>query len=248
MVRPTSSTAVAPASRHHPRPVLHRVHDEVDGRLRREHELVLRRVLLEDVVLGRAGQAGAVDAALVADDPVHGEDHRRRRVDGQRRRHVLERDPVEQRVGVDHRVDRDPDLADLAAVDRVVGVVAEQRRQVEVGREAGLAVGEQVLVAPVGVLGLAEAGDLADRPRAAAVHARVRPAREGILAGQPDVALVGDPREIGRRVDVLDREARQRRERLAPRGDALVVAREPRLAPQLDGGVDLLHLVERGRV
>ena len=52
----------------------------------------------------------------------------------------LQRDPVEQRVGVDDGVDRHADLADLAREHGVVGVVAEERRQVEIGREAGLAV------------------------------------------------------------------------------------------------------------
>ena len=44
--------------------------------------------------------------------------------------------------------------------------------QVEGGREAGLALGEQELEALVGRLGRAEAGVLADRPGPAAVHRR----------------------------------------------------------------------------
>ena len=112
---------------------------------------------------------------------------------------------------VDDGVDGDADLADLAPVDRVVGVEAEQRRQVEVGRQAGLAVGEQVLVAAVGVFGLAEPGDLADRPRPAAVHRRVGAAGVGVLAREAEVALLVEVLEVGARVEVLDRKARQRR-------------------------------------
>ena len=50
---------------------------------------------------------------------------------------------------------------------RRVGVVAHQRRHVERGAQAGLAVVEQVAEALVGLLGGAEAGELAHRPQAA---------------------------------------------------------------------------------
>ncbi len=56
--------------------------------------------------------------------------------------------------------------ADLAARARVVGVVAHERRHVEGGREARLALLEQEVEARVGVLGGAEAGELPHRPRA----------------------------------------------------------------------------------
>ena len=68
------------------------------------------------------------------------------------------------------------------AATRVVGVVAELRRQVERDREPGLAAVEQVAEALVRLLGRAEARVLADRPRPPAVHVRVRAARERELA------------------------------------------------------------------
>ena len=75
--------------------------------------------------------------------------------------------PGEQRLHVVERVDRDALAADLAQRSRVVGVVAHQRRHVEGGRQPGLAVVEQVAEALVGLLGGAEAGELAHRPQPA---------------------------------------------------------------------------------
>ena len=70
---------------------------------------------------------------------------------------------------------------------------------------------DQVLEAPVRVLGGAEAGDLAHRPEPAAIHRRVGTARERILARQADVLgrRVGD---VERRVDALQRQAAERAE------------------------------------
>ena len=56
-------------------------------------------------------------------------------------------------------------------------------------REPGLPVVEQIAEALVGLLGGAEAGELAHRPQAPAVHARIDAAGERELAGLPD--LVG---------------------------------------------------------
>ncbi len=56
---------------------------------------------------------------------------------------------------------------------RIVGVVAHDGGHVEGHGEAGLAPLEQELVALVGVLGGAEAGELAHRPEAAPVHVRL---------------------------------------------------------------------------
>ena len=63
-----------------------------------------------------------------------------------------QRDVGEQRAHVADVRDRDADLADLAAGQDVVGVVAGLRRQVEGDRQPGLPLGE---VAPVQLVGLA---------------------------------------------------------------------------------------------
>ena len=63
-----------------------RVAHQPHRRPRREHELLLRLVLLQDVVLQRAAERAPGDARLLGLRDVHGEDHRRRRVDRHRRR------------------------------------------------------------------------------------------------------------------------------------------------------------------
>ena len=172
-------------------------------RPRREDVVPARDVLLEDVVLHRAAQRGAGDALPLGDELVEQQQQRRRRVDRHRRRDLAERDPGEQDLHVGDRVDRDARPADLAERARVVRVVAELRRQVEGDREPGLAALEQVAVALVRLLRRGEAGVLPDRPRPAAVHVGVRPARVRELARQLERG-----RRVARRVDGLDLDPR----------------------------------------
>ena len=89
---------------------------------------------------------------LLGDHLVEREQPHRGRVDRHRRVHLGERDAVEQRAHVAEVRDRHADLADLAAGELVVGVVAGLRRQVEGDRQPGLALGQ---VAPVERVGLA---------------------------------------------------------------------------------------------
>ena len=58
---------------------------------------------------------------------------------------AIERDPVEEDLGVGERVERDADPADLLLDVGVVGVVADLGRQVERDREPGAALLEQEL-------------------------------------------------------------------------------------------------------
>ncbi len=88
------------------------------------------------------------------------------------------------------RADRHADAADFAAGQQMVGVAAHLGRQVEGDREPGLPVLEQVAVAAVGFLGVAEARVLAHRPQPPAVHRRLHAAGEGILAREAEVAQV----------------------------------------------------------
>ena len=82
------------------------------------------------------------DAVLLRHRHVEGEQPGRGGVDRHRRVHLVERDAVEQRVHVALVGDRDADLADLAARQLVIGVVAGLGGQVEGDREPGLALGE----------------------------------------------------------------------------------------------------------
>src|SRR6185437_3143028 len=110
--------------------------------------------------------------------------------------------------------DGDALAADLAERARAVGVVTHQRRHVEGRRETGLAVVEQVVEALVGLLARAEAGELAHRPQPPAVHRGVDAARVRVGAGLPDRVRLGararSGRQIGGRVELLDRLARER--------------------------------------
>jgi hypothetical protein len=116
----------------------------------REDVGAARQVLLDDVVLRRARSARVGHALLLGDREVEREQPHRGRVDRHRRVHLVERDAVEQRAHVAEVGDRHADLADLAARQLVVGVVAGLGRQVEGDRQAGLALGQ---VAPVELVG-----------------------------------------------------------------------------------------------
>ena len=100
--------------------------------------------------------------------------------------------------------DRHAHLAHFALRHRVVGVVADLRRQVEGHRQAGLPLLQQVTVARVGILGGGEAGVLAHRPEPPAVHRRLDAARERVLARRPSHG-----RRVVRRVVRLERDARR---------------------------------------
>ena len=151
------------------RDVAHRVGDGVDGQApagqRREDERAPGQVLLDDVVLGGAGQDPRVDALVLGVGDVEAEQPRRGGVDGHRRVHRLDRDLVEQLGHVAEVGDRHADLADLAGGRRVVGVVADLGREVEGDGEAGLALGQVGPVELVGGLGRRVARVGAHHPR-----------------------------------------------------------------------------------
>ena len=140
------------------------------------------------------------------DELVEQEQERGGRVDRHRRRHLAERDPVEQDLHVGERVDRDPRASDLAFGHRVVGVVAELGRKVERDGDARLPAGEEVAEARVRLLGRPVARVLPHRPRPPAVHRLVRAPREREGAGELGLAR----RDVGGRVDGLDLDARVR--------------------------------------
>ncbi len=101
-----------------------RVGDQPHARAGWERVGAPRQILLEDVVLGRALELILRDAVILRGDDVEREQPRRGRVDRHRGVHLLQRDPVHQRPHVALVRDRDPDLADLAPRELVVGVVA----------------------------------------------------------------------------------------------------------------------------
>ena len=131
----------------------HGVGDQPHRRRGREGVGPAREVLLDDVVLRRPLEHGRIDALLLRAHDVERQQPRGRRVDRHRRVHAVERDAVQQRVHVALVRDGDADLADLAARELVVGVVAGLRRQVERDREPGLPLGEVAAVERVGLRG-----------------------------------------------------------------------------------------------
>ena len=86
---------------------------------------------------------------------------------------------------------------------------------------------EQEAEALVGLLGGAEAGELAHRPEPAAVHRRVDAARERKLAGEAD-PLVERADVLGA-VERLDRLAAQRREQSVALGRLRIALAKPAL-------------------
>ena len=185
----------------------------------REDPLLLRDVLLEDVRLNRAAQRCDRHALLLADARVEREQHRRRPVDRHRRRHLAERDAVEERLHVVERVDRDALAPDLAERARMVGVVAHQRRHVERRREARLPVLEQVAEALVRLLRRPEARELPHRPEPAAVHRLVHAARERELARARRGRARGRPRRSRASRAARSRSRRSSSGALSPLGD-----------------------------
>ncbi len=187
------------------------VGDQPQGLRRRVDVGAARDVLLEHVVLDRAGQHPRVDAVLLRDELVEQQQQRRGGVDGHRGRDLVERDPAEEDPHVLDRVDRDPDLADLPGGDRVVGVIPHLGGQVEGDAQPAGAGRDELVVALVGLLGRAEAGVLAHRPRPAGVHGRVDPAGVGVLPRLAELALGVPAGEGLRAVDRLDRHPGLRR-------------------------------------
>ena len=150
------------------------VADQPQGLGRREDVGAAGDVLLEHVVLDRAGERGGVDAVLLGDQLVE----QQQRAAGALI--VIDVEtwssgmPSKSTPHVVDRVDGHADLADLAVRDRVVGVVAHLGRQVEGDGQPAGAGRDQLVVARVGLLGGAEPGVLAHGPRAGRCTSRGR--------------------------------------------------------------------------
>ena len=165
-----------PAWRMHGAP-LETVDDESQRRLDRIDPRVLGHVLLQDVVLDRSLKLRCIDALLLRRRDVETVEDDRGAVDRHRRRDLVERNSLEQRLHVGEARDRDAAFPDLAFGARMIGVVAHERREVERHRESRLPVLEQELVARVRVVRAPESGELAHRPQTAAIARGVNPAR-----------------------------------------------------------------------
>ena len=77
-------------------------------------------------------------------------------------------------------------MAHLAEAARIVGVAAHQRGHVEGHRQAARTVAQYLPVALIGLAGVAETGELADRPGTSPVAGGVHAAGERVLARPAD--------------------------------------------------------------
>ncbi len=131
------------------------IRDQPQRRHRREHVRPPGEVLLDDVVLSRAGQRRRVRTLFLGDNLIQREQPHGRRIDRHRGVHPAQRDVVEQRAHVADMRDRHADLADLTTGELVVGVIAGLGRQVERDREPGLPLGQ---IPPVQCVGFHRVG------------------------------------------------------------------------------------------
>ncbi len=131
------------------------VRDQPKRGHRREHVRSAGEVLLDDVVLSRAGQRRRVRALFLGDNLIQREQPHGRRIDRHRRVHLAQRNVVEQRAHVADMRDRHAYLADLTTGELVVGVIAGLGRQVERDREPGLPLGQ---IPPVQCIGFHRVG------------------------------------------------------------------------------------------
>ena len=154
------------------------VRDDLHRGRRRVDVRVPHHELFEDVVLDGPGELLERHALLLGSDDVEREDRQHRAVHRHRHAHLVERDPVEEDVHVEDRVDGHAGHAHVADDARVIAVVAPVRRQVEGDRQAHLSGGEVAPIEGVRVLRRGEAGVLAHRPGLAHVHGRVRAAEK----------------------------------------------------------------------
>src|SRR5450432_221301 len=94
-----------------------------------------------------------------------------------------ERDAVEQGAHIAEMRDRHPDLADLAARERMIAVVAGLRRQVEGDRQAGLTLGQVLAIQRIRLRGRRMARIGAENPGLVAHPSPIRPAPAAGLSG-----------------------------------------------------------------
>src|SRR5271157_5501583 len=129
-----------------------------------ENRGAARDELLHQIILGGAAKLIPTHALLFRDHEVEREEERRRRVDRHRGVDRSERDALEQLLHVAPMANRNAGLADLAARDWSIGVVAILCREIERDREAFLA-RFQILMEPlIGLTRVAETRIGSDDP------------------------------------------------------------------------------------
>jgi hypothetical protein len=98
---------------------------------RRKDVLLLRDVFFQNVVLESAGKRLEAGSLLVGHREIHRPQDRGRRINGHRGGYAGERDVVEKYFHVGKRTDGDAAFPHFTVGERMVGVVAHQRGQIE---------------------------------------------------------------------------------------------------------------------
>ena len=178
-------------------------------------------VLLQDVVLDGAADLVRGDALTPGHRYVQAQQDGGGGVDGHGGADFVQGYPLQEDLHIPQAADGDPHLAHLAAGQGVVGVVPDLGGQIEGDGEARLALLQQVMVPPVGLLGGGVSRVLAHGPQPAPVHVGLDAAGVRVLAGVAQVLRVVVSWHILRGVDGLLLQARVGGEVLAPLGAAL---------------------------
>ena len=146
--------------------------------------------------MNRPGELVEIQPAILRHRDVHRQEDPGRRVDGHRHADVLEVDAVEEPIHVLEQVDGDTLPPYLPTARRMVGVVAHQRRHVEVDGQTGLTLRDQIPEPLVGLIRRPEPCDLTHRPDSTPIHGGVRAPGERVPARQTDIFKwnVGDVR------------------------------------------------------
>ena len=116
--------------------------DQFQRRRGRKDVGTARQIFLDDVVLDGAGELAAIGAGGVGSRHIERQQPGTCRVDGHRRIHAIERDAVQQRAHIAEMGYGHADLANLAAGQFMIAVVAGLGGQIEGNGKAGLALGQ----------------------------------------------------------------------------------------------------------
>ena len=171
------------------------VDDEFDGCFWWIDEFVLCVELFEDVVLECASEGVPGDVALFGHGEVHGPDDTCGAVDCLGDGDGVDGDVFVETVHVFDGVDGDAAFSDFANREHVIGVSAHECWEVKGGGEAGVCFGgcfgglEEVFESCVGVVGRAEAGELAHGPESGEVAVGEEASGVGEGARVVDVAV-----------------------------------------------------------
>ena len=218
------------------------VGDEPHGRRRRVDVGAAGDVLLQDVVLYRAGKLLGWDPLALRHRDVEAEQDGRGGVDGHRGRDAIERDPLKELLHVEDTRDRHTDLARFAPRHRVVGVIAHLRRQVKRHAEPALALGEQIAEALVGLAGGAKPRVLPHGPEAPPVPCGLDAARVRKLPWESKILEIVEVGDVRRRHEALGGRAARSGEERRPlrrlrerRLEGALLPRLPRVLDALSG-------------